>query len=80
MKKELRVFNSHQEAEDFEYQELRKLTFQDKMRIFLEMMEPYYAAAPRLQRIYRTAELSQCPIRDDWRLGVQLTRPTEDDR
>ena len=79
MEKILKTASSFAEAEAHDTQFYKNLSVQQRLEIFLKLMEPFYAASPRLQRVYRVAELSQRPIRDDWGMGIQLTRPAKGD-
>lgn len=77
MEKSIRTFETFEQAELAERADDELLSYQDRFSNFMQLMAPYYAASPGFQRVYRTAELSQRPIRDDWGMGVQLTRPAK---
>lgn len=80
MEKVLRQFDSHGEADKADRAYYKSLTVDQRLQHFLQMMEPVYAAHPRLQRIYRVIDRSQSPVRDGGWMGIQYVRPTEDDR
>ena len=63
-------FDSHAEADQANFEYYRSLTPEQRIELALDLMAPYYEAYPRFQRIYRTAELGECPVTSDWRLGV----------
>ena len=75
----LRRFSSFHEAEQASDQDVRELTVAERLDAFMTMMEPYYAAAGRLQRVYRTDDLLERRVRDDWRLCVQPISESTDD-
>lgn len=79
MEKIIREFDSFQDADQADSDYYAQLSPSQHLEHFLKLMEPIYAAASRLQRIYRVAELSQGPICDGWRVGVQSLRSAEDD-
>ena len=63
MEKMVRVFNSHDEADEADDEYYRKLTPQQRLDIFLEILwrgREHDEAAERLERVYRIVELSQC--------------------
>ena len=63
-------FDSHEEADKANQDFYDSLSCEEKLNIALELMQPYYEANPRLERIYRTAELGECPVSSDWGLGL----------
>ena len=67
---EFHMFNSHEEAEEASIEYYGSLTPDERLDIALELMRQYYEAYPRLERIYRTAELGECPVSSDWRVGI----------
>lgn len=64
----------HSEAELVEQQDDNSLSCEQRFAAFMELMAPYYANAPRLQRIYRVDDLYQRTVGDDW---ATLTTCTE---
>jgi len=62
MEKVVRVFGSHQEADQADAEYFRNLTPQQRLDIFLEVLwrgRRNDEAAERLERVYRIVELSQ---------------------
>ena len=63
----LLFFDSFEESDRHNRDYYRNLTDVQRLDIALELMRPYYEAYPRLERVYRTAELGECPVsRDRW--------------
>jgi hypothetical protein len=62
MEKTVRIFKSHQQADDADEEYFRGLTPQQRLDIFLELLwrgRNRDEAAERLERVYRIVELSQ---------------------
>ena len=59
--------NSHAEAERENIKFYRALSNRQRLEIALELMSGLYEAYPRFERVYRTAELGECPVSSDWR-------------
>lgn len=62
MEKVVRVFRSHQEADEADREYFRNLTPQQRLDIFLEVLwrgRNGDEAAERLERVYRVVELSR---------------------
>ena len=62
MEKAVRIFGSHQEADEADREYFRNLTPQQRLNIFLEVLwrgRNRDEAAERLERVYRIVELSQ---------------------
>jgi hypothetical protein len=79
MDKTLRVFDNFKDAENAERVDDDQLTYEERFRIFMQLMEPYYAASPRLQRICRIDDLRERSICDDWGIRLQpLSKPKSD--
>jgi hypothetical protein len=74
MDKTLRIFDSFADAEVAERAHDDRLTYEERFRIFMQLMEPHYAASPRLQRVYRVDDLYQRSICDDWGDAYSLYR------
>ena len=55
-KKEFRVFKSFEEADEAEYAYYRSLSGDEKLKIMLEIMAPYWEADPGFKRVYRVIE------------------------
>ena len=65
--KTLRFFDSFDEALEADRAYYRSLSPEQRLELALDLMRPYYEAHPRLERIYRTFELGECPVsRDRW--------------
>ncbi len=76
MDKSIRTFESFEQAELAEQAEDDQLNYQDRFRNFMQLMAPYYAASPRLQRVYRVDDYRQRTVCDDWGVRVQpLPKP-----
>ncbi len=73
MDRVFRQFSSHQEAEQASREDDNLLSCHQRFEAFMRIMAPHYAAASRLQRVYRIDELRRRTVRDDWgiRLGCQ---------
>lgn len=63
------TFDSFEEADRQNQAFYDNLTCDQRLEIALELMRPYYEAFPRLERIYRTAELGECPVSSDRWMG-----------
>lgn len=62
MEKVVRIFRSHQEADEADREYFRSLTPQQRLDVFLELLwrgRNGDEAAERLERVYRIVELSQ---------------------
>lgn len=70
MEKILRQFNDFAAVTEAECNDDNHLTVDQRFHSFMQLMEPYYRAASRLQRIYRTDDLKQRSVCDDW--GIRL--------
>ena len=57
IKKKLISFNTLADAEASDLRYYKNLTPQQRLDQALEIMEPFYEAYPRFERIYRTSEL-----------------------
>lgn len=66
--------DSHAEADAINLKFYRSLSPRERLDIALELMANFYETHPRFERIYRTAELGECPVSSDWGLGVQSIR------
>ncbi|MCA9137116.1 MAG: hypothetical protein KDB00_10165 [Planctomycetales bacterium] len=75
----LRTFESHEHAEAAARQDDNQLSMQQRFNAFMTLMEPHYAVAGRLQRVYRVDEFPQRTVRDDWGLGVQSVSKSKGD-
>lgn len=49
-------FNNFNDAEDSERSYYKQLSGNERLKIALQIMEPYYATAARFKRIHRTAK------------------------
>jgi hypothetical protein len=59
MKKELRLFATHDEAEEEGLRDILAMSTAERLEAFLELMKPIYAAASGLSRVYRTRPLRE---------------------
>ena len=59
-KREFKVFKSFEEADEADWEYYRSLSGNEKLKLMLEIMAPYYEANPRFERVYRVIE---CPWR-----------------
>ncbi|MCB0340515.1 MAG: hypothetical protein KDD53_12965 [Bdellovibrionales bacterium] len=66
----IQYFDSHEEADEANRSFYRALSPQERLDLALELMAGLYEAHPRFERIYRTADLGECPVCSDWRLGI----------
>lgn len=57
---------SHEEADRIAREQDNQCTPQERFAAFMKIMEPYYATAPRLQRICRIDDRRQRQVCDDW--------------
>ena len=63
-------FKTHKEADAADFSYYRSISGAQRLRIGLELMQPFYAAHPGFERIYRVSELKKRPVRDRWGLGI----------
>ena len=75
-KKVLQFFDSHQEADTANFDYYQSLTPDQRIEIGLELYSAYHEAYPRFERVYRVAELGECPVSSDWGVGIQPIRRT----
>lgn len=76
MEKILRIFDSQEAADRAANLDDRELSYQERFDSFMQLMAPYYAASPRLQRVYRVDDYRQRTVCDDWGVRVQpLPKP-----
>ncbi len=80
MEKILRIFDSHEAAEQASQIEDNLLTPEQRFAAFMDLMVPHYAASPRLQRIYRVDDIRERKIRDDWGVRLQPLPQPESNR
>ena len=71
MEKSIRAFENFEQAELAERADDEQLTCQDRFRIFMQLMAPYYAASPGFQRVYRVDDLYERTVCDDWGIRLQ---------
>lgn len=65
--KVLRSFSTSEEADEFNAAYYRSLSPEERLEIALDMVKYWYAGFPRLEGVYRTADLGECPVsRDRW--------------
>ncbi|RMG41771.1 MAG: hypothetical protein D6719_07835 [Candidatus Dadabacteria bacterium] len=76
--KEFQSFDSHDEADQANLLYYKRLTTTERLEIALEIMRPFYEAIPRFERVYRTAELGECPVSKDL-LDLKNLKKYEDD-
>jgi hypothetical protein len=69
MDKTFKSFDSFEDAEKADFDFYAALSGEERLQLALEIMAASYAAHPRLERVYRVVELSECPVLDSWRLG-----------
>ena len=75
-----RVFDTHEQADSAARDDDAAQTPQDRFASFMKLMEPYYANAGRLQRVYRVDEFPLRTVRDDWGLRLQPVPKPKSDR
>lgn len=80
MEKLFRQSDSHPDAELLSQQDDNQLSMTDRFNAFMIIMAPYYAAAGRLQRIYRVDDCQQRSVCDDWGLRLQPLPQSARDR
>ena len=68
-KNQIIFFDSFEEVDKYNEEYYNGLTDDQRTELGLELMQPYYEAYPRLERIYRTAELGECPVSADRWMG-----------
>lgn len=79
MERILRTFDDFESAEQAERAADAELSYQDRFRIFMQLMAPYYAASPGFQRVYRVDDLDQRSVCDDWGIRIQpVSKPSSD--
>lgn len=66
--KEFRI-ESHEEAEVSNFNYYKNLSNDERIEIGLKLLSVYYGNNTRLEGIYRTAKLGECPVSIDWRMG-----------
>ena len=71
MEKIIREFSNHRDADRAAGEDDNALSYLQRFDAFMQLMAPYYAASPGFQRIYRTDDLRERTIRDDWGLRLQ---------
>ena len=71
IEKTLNIASSHEDADRIAQEQDNQMTPIERFAAFMKLMEPYYAAAPRLQRICRVDDRRNRQVRDDWGLRVQ---------
>ena len=71
IEKKLTIADDCEHAERISRAQDNELSWQERFEAFMKLMEPYYAAAGGLQRVYRVDDRKQRQIRDDWGLCVQ---------
>ena len=69
-RKGFRTFKNHREADNADIAYFAGLSGAKRLQMALELMQPFYAAYPRFERILRVAKLKKSPVRDRWGLGV----------
>ncbi|MEZ4753577.1 MAG: hypothetical protein R3A13_04605 [Bdellovibrionota bacterium] len=70
IKKIFQSFSSHKAADEANCEYYKNLSNEERLEIALELMVPHYEANPRFERVYRTAELGECPVSSDWGMGL----------
>jgi hypothetical protein len=79
MEKTLRTFDDFESAEQADRAVDAELSYQERFRIFMQLMAPYYAASLGFQRFYRVDDLHQRSICDDWVIRIQpVSKPSSD--
>ena len=71
MEKSFRIFSSFEAAREAEQLCDDRLSVAERFEDFMRLMEPYYTAAGRLQRVYRIDEYGRREVCDDWGVRVQ---------
>jgi hypothetical protein len=55
-KRQFQVFESFAAADEADFEYYRSLSGNEKLKLMLEIMAPYYEANPRFERVYRVIE------------------------
>lgn len=63
------TFSNMSEADEADRQRIRSLTGEERNRLALIMMAPYYEATPRLERIYPVVDQEELRISDGWEVA-----------
>jgi len=70
VKKIFLTFDSHQEADEANFQYYLKLSSEEKIEIALDLMKTYHETYPRLERVFRFADLGECSVSSDRWMGI----------
>jgi hypothetical protein len=66
MDKVLHIFNSFEEAQKYDDQEIAQMSCNERLELALRIMQPFYESTKRFERILRIADLSSGGIPDRW--------------
>ena len=67
----LRHFENFEDSARAEAIDDNAATMESRFESFMQLMEPYYRVAGRLQRVYRTDDFKSRSVRDDWGIRLQ---------
>ncbi len=71
MERILRRFENFEDSAKAESIDDNAASMESRFKAFMVLMEPYYLASGRLQRVYRIDDFKSRSIRDDWRIRLQ---------
>lgn len=71
MEKTLRIYDSPDDAEHAARIDDDGLTCQERFAAFMQLMAPFYATTPGLQRVYRVDDFRERTVCDDWGIRLQ---------
>lgn len=80
IEKIVNVASDYEDADRIAREQDDEMTPLQRLAAFMKLMEPYYAAAPRLQRVCRVDDRRERKIRDDWGGRIQPLPESESDR
>lgn len=67
---DFKTFDSFEEADKYDKAYYAGLSSDQRLDLALDLMKGYYETYPRFERIYRTAELGECPVSSDRWMGI----------
>ena len=80
MERILRRFENFEDSAKAEGIDDNAATMESRFEAFMVLMEPYYLASGRLQRVYRTDDFQSRSICDDWGIRLQPLPKSEGNR
>ena len=69
-KLEFMSFDSFEEADKYNEEYYASLTPDQRLEIALQIVSVYNETYPRLEKVFRTAELGECPVSSDRWMGT----------